>query len=152
MRTPLIHVGRYVIALLSLCSVAFFMTACWPFVDASSTANSSAPVQTNQSSSSSTSSGSSTTHPVMTVTVKEKHGTSGDVYMFDPASITVKKGDTVAFKNLSDELQDIDVGDASKAGIDVKVPVNETALATFNVPGTFTLKSEKGATITVTVN
>lgn len=54
-------------------------------------------------------------------------------------------------QNQSDELQDIDEGDASKAGVDAKVPVNQSVTITFKNAGTFTLKSEKGATITVTV-
>lgn len=89
---------------------------------------------------------------VMTVTIKEHQGASGDVYTFDPASITVNKGDTITIENHSDELQDIDQGDAQKAGVDVAIPINQSATMTFNTPGTFTISSEKGATITVTVH
>ena len=89
----------------------------------------------------------------MTVTVKESKGADGkDVYAFDPTSITVKKGDTITIQNQSDELQDVDQGDAQKAGVDVKIPVNASATATFHNVGIFKLQSEKGATITVTVN
>lgn len=143
MGTYLARIGRYVIALLCLCSLGLFVTACWPFGDSPSS-NVSSPSQANQSSSSSANS-------VMTVMVKEKQGPSGDVYTFDPSTITLHKGDTITITNQSDELQDVDQGDAMKAGIDVKVPVNQSATATFNSMGTFTLKSEKGATITVTV-
>ena len=87
-----------------------------------------------------------------TVMIKETKGADGkDQYMFDQTTLTVKAGDTVTFQNQSDELQDIDGGDAAKAGIDVKVPVNDKASATFKTPGTFKISSEKGATMTVTV-
>jgi plastocyanin len=87
-----------------------------------------------------------------TVMIKETKGTDGkDKYDFDQTTLTVKAGDTVTFQNQSDELQDIDGGDAAKAGIDVKVPVNQSASATFKTPGTFKISSEKGATMTVTV-
>ncbi len=89
---------------------------------------------------------------VMTVSIRESKDAAGqDVYMFDPASITVKKGDTITIQNRSDEMQDIDQGDAQKAGVDVAIPVNQSATMTFNVAGTFTIQSEKGATLTVTV-
>lgn len=74
-----------------------------------------------------------------------------DVYMFKPASITVKKGTTITIMNNSDELQDIDAGDAQKAGVDKAIPVNQSGQMTFNVTGTFTIASEKGAKLTVTV-
>ncbi len=89
---------------------------------------------------------------VMTVSIRESKDAAGqDVYMFDLASITVKKGDTITIQNRSDEMQDIDQGDAQKAGVDVAIPVNQSATMTFNVAGTFTIQSEKGATLTVTV-
>jgi len=89
----------------------------------------------------------------MTVTIKEKKGTDGkDAYSFDPTSITVKKGDTITIQNLSDEIQDIDMGDAQKAGVNVVVPVGASGTATFNNSGNFMLQSEKGATITAIVN
>ncbi|HEU5368501.1 MAG TPA: hypothetical protein VFU69_08560 [Ktedonobacterales bacterium] len=87
----------------------------------------------------------------MTIAIKESHGASGDVYTFDPLSITVQQGDTITIQNLTDELQDIDQGDAVKAGVDVVIPINQSGTMTFNVAGTFTIKSEKGATLTVTV-
>jgi plastocyanin len=87
-----------------------------------------------------------------TVMIKETKGANGkDQYMFDQTTLTVKAGDTVSFQNQSDELQDIDGGDAAKAGIDVAVPVNQTGKVTFNKTGTFKISSEKGATMTVTV-
>lgn len=90
---------------------------------------------------------------VMTIAIKENHDASGkDVYSFDPASITVNKGDTITIENHSDELQDIDQGDAQKAGVDVAIPINQSATMTFNTSGVFTISSEKGATITVTVH
>ena len=89
----------------------------------------------------------------MTVTIKEKKGADGkDTYSFDPTSITVKKGDTITIQNLSDEIQDIDMGDAQKAGVDVVIPVGGSGTATFKNSGTFMLQSEKGATITAIVN
>ncbi len=88
---------------------------------------------------------------VMTVSIRENQGASGDVYYFDQTSISLKKGDTITVQNRSDELQDIDQGDAHKAGVDVAIPINQSSTMTFNTSGTFTIKSEKGATITVTV-
>ena len=93
--------------------------------------------------------------PPQTVTIKETPGASGpasDVYFCDPASITVNKGDTVTFTNKSDELQDFDQGDYKKAGVDFKIPVNQSVQVTFNTSGTFTILSEKKASIKVTVN
>jgi plastocyanin len=87
-----------------------------------------------------------------TVNVVETKEASGDVYTCDPTSITISKGDTVNFTNKTDEIQDFDGGDAKKAGVDFKMPINGSTTATFNTAGTFTIKSEKGATITVTVN
>jgi plastocyanin len=92
--------------------------------------------------------------PVATVNIKENPGASGpasDTYYCDPATITVNKGDTVTFTNKSDELQDFDQGDYKKAGVDFKIPVNQSVSVTFNTTGTFTISSEKKATITVTV-
>ena len=101
---------------------------------------SAAPVTSNASNASTT-----------TISIRETQGASGDVYMFDPARITVKKGQTITIQNRSDEMQDIDQGDAQKAGVDVAIPVNQSATMTFNVAGTFTIQSEKGATLTVIV-
>jgi plastocyanin len=104
------------------------------------------------SASSSTASGGSSAGTGTTVMIKETKGTDGkDQYSFDQTTLTVKAGDTVTFQNQSDELQDIDGGDAAKAGIDVKVPVNQSASATFKTPGTFKISSEKGAEMTITV-
>lgn len=94
---------------------------------------------------------SSTPSSVATVKIKETKGANGDVYMCDPDTLTVHKGDTVTFTNTSDETQDFDQGDAEKAGVDFVMAINQSTTATFNVVGTFTIKSEKGATITVTV-
>ncbi len=101
----------------------------------------------NGSMSSSASSNSST----IAVIVKEAHNVTGDVYTCDPASITVNKGDKVSFTNQTDEIQDFDLGDAQKAGVDFKMDLNQPTTTTFNPSGTFIIKSEKGATITVTV-
>ena len=95
--------------------------------------------------------GSSSGSAAAAVTVKEQKGSSGDVYSCDPATITIKKGDTVSFANQTDEIQDFDAGDAQKAGVNFKMDLNQSTNATFNNVGTFTIKSEKGATITVTV-
>jgi plastocyanin len=117
---------------------------------------SNAANSSNTASPSGNASSGSTAHDaktsVMTISIKEGHDASRkDVYSFDPASITVKQGDTITIQNLSDELQDIDQGDAVKAGVDVVIPINQSGTMTFNVAGTFTIKSEKGATLTVTV-
>jgi plastocyanin len=89
---------------------------------------------------------------VMTIAIKEGKGADGqDTYYFDPASITLHQGDTITIQNLSDELQDVDQGDAEAAGIDVVIPLNQSGTVTFNKVGTFTIKSEKGAALTVTV-
>ena len=89
--------------------------------------------------------------PAATVHIKETHAASGDVYTCDPTSITINKGDTVNFINDSDENQDFDMGDYQKAGVDFVVAVNGSKTATFNNAGTFTILSEKKASITVTV-
>jgi plastocyanin len=89
--------------------------------------------------------------PAATVHIKETKGASGDVYTCDPTSITVNKGDTVNFINDSDENQDFDMGDAKKAGVDFVITVNGSKTVTFNNPGTFTITSEKGANLAVTV-
>jgi plastocyanin len=104
------------------------------------------------SSTSSNSSMSSTVTPAATVAVKESR-TQGqtDVYKCDPSTLTIKKGDSVTFTNMSDEIQDFDMGDTQKAGVDFKLALNQSATVTFNTPGTFNITSEKGATITVTV-
>jgi plastocyanin len=89
---------------------------------------------------------------VMTISIRESKDAYGqDAYAFDPTSITLKKGDTITIQNRSDEMQDIDQGDAQKAGVDVAIPVNQSATMTFNVVGTFTIRSEKGASLTITV-
>lgn len=111
---------------------------------------------TNGSNANATNNGSSSTNAnteKMTVTIKEDKGVDGKyTYTFDPATITVKKGDTITIQNSSDELQTINQGDIEKAGINIaSVPNNQSSTVTFNKVGTFTLKSEKGATITVTV-
>ncbi|GHO46203.1 cupredoxin domain-containing protein [Ktedonospora formicarum] len=85
------------------------------------------------------------------ITIKESRGPSGDVYTFDPTTLTVKKGDKVTIENQTDEVQEITGGDASKAGVNVKIPINEKATTTFNTAGTFTIKTNKEATITVQV-
>ncbi len=91
--------------------------------------------------------------PAQSVTVQEtKAAGSADVYTCNPATITINKGDTVQFTNNTDEIQDFDQGDAVKAGVDFKMDINGMTTATFNTSGTFTVKSEKGASITVTVN
>jgi plastocyanin len=82
---------------------------------------------------------------------EKKTAGQADQYYFTPSSITIKKGTTVAIQNNSDELQDCDQGDAQKAGVDSAIPVNQTGHMTFNTTGTFTIKSEKGAALTVTV-
>lgn len=120
---------------------AFLVTLLMSGCGSDQTASSSTGVSNNSSNSS-----------VMTVAIRESKDASGqDVYAFDPASITLKKGDTITIQNRSDEMQDIDQGDAQKAGVDVAIPVNQSATMTFHVAGTFTIQSEKGATLTVIV-
>ena len=58
------------------------------------------------------------------VNIKETKGSKGDVYTCDPTSITIKKGDSVSFTNMSDEKQDFDQGDAQKAGVDFVLDLN----------------------------
>ncbi len=89
--------------------------------------------------------------PAATVHIKETKGASGDVYTCDPTSITINKGDTVNFINDSDENQDFDMGDTQKAGVDFVIAVNGSKTVTFKTAGTFTITSEKKASITVTV-
>jgi len=85
------------------------------------------------------------------VTVKETKGASGDVYTCDPATISVKVGEKVQFTNMSDETQDFDQGQNKEAGVDFVMAINQSTTATFKTAGTFTIKSEKGASFTVTV-
>lgn len=104
-------------------------------------------------STSSSSSASSGSGAAQTVNVKEQKGanSSSDVYTCDPTTLSVKKGDSVTFTNQTDEVQDFSAGDASKAGVTIKLDLNQSGTATFNTAGTFNLKSTKGAAIAVTV-
>lgn len=99
--------------------------------------------------------GPTTPTSVATVTVKETKGAgpgdTGDVYFCDQTTLTVKKGDTVTFTNVSDQTQDFDQGDTKAAGVDFVMAINQSVSVTFNTAGTFTIKSEKGASITITV-
>ena len=92
--------------------------------------------------------------PAATVHVKENHGSTSasDTYYCDPTTLTVNKGDTVTFTNDSDEKQDFDKGDTQKANVDFVIDINQSKDVTFNNAGTFTITSEKGASITVKVN
>ncbi len=130
-----------------LAILVFALAACGG--DGGSTTGSSS----NSAASSNNVSGGNASAPVATVNIKEKKGSSGaDVYMCDPTTLSVKKGDTVTFTNMSDEKQDFDQGDAEKAGVDFVMDLNQSTKATFKNAGTFTIKSEKGALITVTVS
>jgi plastocyanin len=98
---------------------------------------------------------SGTPTPVANVFIKETKGSgpgdTGDVYTCSPTTLTVHKGDTVLFTNQSDQTQDFDQGDTQKAGVDFVMAINQSITATFNTVGTFTIKSEKGASLTITV-
>jgi plastocyanin len=83
--------------------------------------------------------------------IKETKKAGHDLYYFSPTTLTVKKGTAVTFTNQTDSAQVINQGDASKAKVNVNVPVHGSTNATFNVPGTFNLKSNKGAVLRVTV-
>ena len=133
-------VSWIVVACLAI--LVFALAACSG--DGGSTTGSSSASTNNVSGNASSSA------PVTTVNIKK--GSSGDVYMCDPTTLSVKKGDTVAFTNMSDEKQDFDQGDAEKAGVDFVMDLNQSTKATFKNAGTFTIKSEKGAVITVTVS
>ncbi len=134
----------------SLFILIFGLAACGG--DNTGTSSSTSSTSNSTSSTSSNSSMSSTVTPAATVAVKESR-TQGqtDVYKCDPSTLTIKKGDSVTFTNMSDEIQDFDMGDTQKAGVDFKLALNQSATVTFNTPGTFNITSEKGATITVTV-
>ena len=124
----------------SLAVLALVLTACGSDSGSSTASSTGNPASSAGSAS------------VMTVNVKESKGaTGGDVYSCDPTTITVKKGDSVTFTNMSDENQDFDQGDSVKAGVDFKIGLNQSIPTTFKTAGTFTIKSEKGATFTVTV-
>ncbi len=126
----------YWIVVCCLVVLSFALTACGDTTTTSSTSNATKEKA-----------------PLTTVTIKEKKGAdSKDAYAFDPTSITVKKGDTITIQNLTDEIQNINQGDAQKAGVNVVVPVGGSGTATFSNSGTFALQSGKGATITVIVN
>jgi plastocyanin len=93
-----------------------------------------------------------TTNGKMTIVIKESKSSDGkDTYVFDPATITVKKGEVVTVQNSSNKLQNIDQGDAVKAGVETNVALNKLSTMTFNKVGTFTLKSAEGAVLDVTV-
>jgi plastocyanin len=142
-------VSWMVVACLAI--LVFALAACGG--DGSSTTSSSSGSAGNASSNNVSSGNASSSGPVASVNIKEKKGSSGaDVYMCDPTTLSVKKGDTVAFTNMSDEKQDFDQGDAEKAGVDFVMDLNQSTKATFKNAGTFTIKSEKGAVITVTVS
>jgi plastocyanin len=127
----------------SLLIVVFGLAAC----GADNTSTSS-----TTSSTSSTPSKSSNATSAATVAVRESRiQGQPDVYRCDPNALTLKKGDSVTFTNMTDEIQDFDQGDVQQAGIDLRLPLSQSATVTFHTPGTFTITSEKGATITVTV-
>ncbi len=135
------HRPAYLMAFTCLMLIVFALAACGGDTMASTT-----------TASNSTSSNSNSTAPAATVNIKETKGAAGkDVYSCDPQTISIKTGDTVSFTNQSDEIQDFDQGDAQKAGVDFKMNLNQSTTATFKTAGTFTIKSEKGASITVTV-
>ncbi|MEO7020443.1 MAG: hypothetical protein ABI234_09870 [Ktedonobacteraceae bacterium] len=120
-------------------------------VDTAISAGTATSVGTTTSAGTATSVGT-TTAGKMTITIKENKSADGkDAYVFDPATITVKKGETVTIHNSSDKLQTIDQGDAAKAGVDAVVSLDKSGTVIFNKVGTFTLKSTTGATITVIV-
>lgn len=141
------------LAFASLMILVFALAACGGDSGATASTSASSGNSNTTSSSSSSSSAASTPASVTTVNIVEKKGanSTSDVYSCDPATITVKKGDTVTFTNQSDEIQDFDQGDAQKAGVDFKMNLNQSTTATFKTAGTFNVKSEKGASITVTV-
>lgn len=132
------------LAWVGLCVLVFALAACGGGGSGSSNGNAN-----------SSSGAAATPASVATVMIKETKGSgpgdTGDVYSCSPSTLTVHKGDTVTFTNQSDQTQDFDQGDAEKAGVDFVMAINQSTTATFNVTGTFTIKSEKGATITVTV-
>ena len=136
------HRSTYLLAFACLMLIVFALAACGgDTMSASNTASSS------------TSSNSSNPAPAATVNIKETKDSAGkDVYSCDPQTISIKVGDTVSFTNQSDEIQDFDQGDAQKAGVDFKMNLNQSTTATFKTAGTFTIKSEKGAIIAVTVH
>jgi plastocyanin len=127
----------------SLLIIAFGLAAC----GADNTSTSS-----TTSSTSNTPSRSNNASSAAKVAINERR-TQGqpDVYMCDPNALTLKKDDSVTFTNMTDEIQDFDQGDVQQAGIDLRLPLNQSATVTFHTLGTFTITSEKGATITVTV-
>ena len=141
------RVTRLLGILMLITAFGVMLAACGGDSGSASTASSSS---SGGSSTGSQSASSST--PGTTVMITETKGAGGkDKYDFDQTTLTVKSGDTVSFQNQTDELQDIDGGDAAKAGIDVAVPINQTGKVTFKKAGTFKISSEKGATMTVTV-
>ena len=137
--------STHLMVLACLMIVIFALAACGGDNMSTSTSSSGNAATGNNSN------GSNGAASVATINIKEKQGASGDVYMCDPETLKVKKGDTVTFANQSDEIQDFDQGDAQKAGVDFKMNLNQSTTATFNTVGTFVIKSEKGAKITVTV-
>ena len=135
--------------LASLLILIFATSACGSDSSPTSTTNSAA---TNSTAPTSSSAGNTSNTAVQTVNVKESR-TAGqpDVYRCDQTSITIKKGDSIQFTNQTDEVQDFDLGDTQKAGVDLRLELNQSSAVAFNTPGTFILTSEKGATIKVTV-
>ncbi|HEX3640740.1 MAG TPA: hypothetical protein VHV10_05575 [Ktedonobacteraceae bacterium] len=129
--------------------VVFGLTACG--ADSTNISSTTSSTSSTTSGANSTTSGSNAASAI-TVAVRES-GTQGqpDVYKCDPKALTLKKGDAVTFTNMTDEIQDFDQGDVQLAGIDLRLPLNQSAKVRFNTPGAFTITSEKGATITLTV-
>ncbi len=115
--------------------------------------SSSASTQTSTQSSTSAQGSTSSSAPAATVNIRETKGANdaGDQYRCDPTTLTVKKGDSVTFTNLTDETQDFSQSDEQKAGVDILLKLNQSSTVTFNTTGTFMLQSSKNAQITVTV-
>lgn len=133
------HVSRFLIGMFLIAALSIMLAACGG--DSGSSASSS-------SGGSSASSGGAGT----TVMIKESKDSAGkDQYTFDQTTLSVKSGDTVTFQNQSDENQAFTAGDASKAGVNLTVPINQSGTATFKTAGTYKIATDKGATMTVTV-
>jgi len=111
-----------------------------------------APGTAKDASSAASNSTKATVTSAMTVMIKESVVAGKDQYSIDPATITVKKGDTIALQNASDDDQDFDGGDAAKAGVDVIVPGHGSVNVTFNNVGTFAIKSKLGTVLNVIVS
>src|SRR5207249_2001889 len=113
--------------------------------------SSSAAGTSNTSNQTTNNSAANTTNSSAALTISITEPTD-NTYVLDKHTLAAKKGDTVTVSNQSDDDLDFDSGDAAKAGVDFIVPGKGSSNVTFNIPGTFVIKSKNGISFTVVVD